>query len=48
VLNGCRFNNCIHIDEPGCAVKAAVSAGTISTDRYASYLAILESIQKKW
>jgi len=48
ILNECRFNNCIHIDEPGCAVKAAVSAGTITVDRYASYLAILESIEKKW
>ncbi len=48
MLNGCRFNNCIHIDEPGCAVKAAVSAGSITTDRYASYLTILESIEKKW
>ncbi len=48
ILNECRFNNCIHIDEPGCAVKAAVSAGTITTDRYASYLAILDSLGKKW
>jgi ribosome biogenesis GTPase len=48
VLNDCRFNNCLHVDEPGCAVKAAVSAGTITVDRYASYLAILESIEKKW
>jgi ribosome biogenesis GTPase len=48
LLQECRFNNCIHIDEPGCAVKAAVSAGSITTDRYASYLTILESIEKKW
>ena len=47
ILGDCRFNNCIHIDEPGCAVKAAVSAGTITTDRYASYLTILDSLGKK-
>ena len=48
ILNDCRFNNCMHMDEPGCAVKAAVTAGTITVDRYASYLTILESIEKKW
>ena len=48
VLGDCRFNNCMHVDEPGCAVKAAVSAGSITTDRYASYLTILQSIEKKW
>ena len=48
VLHACRFNNCMHIDEPGCAVKAAMSAGTISTDRYASYRTILDSLGKMW
>ena len=48
IMNDCRFNNCLHINEPGCAVKQAVSDGGISEERYVSYLAILESIEKKW
>jgi ribosome biogenesis GTPase len=34
----CRFRDCRHKSEPGCAVKAAVEAGEISSDRYESYL----------
>ncbi len=37
-LDGCKFNNCIHIDEPGCAVKSAVEEGQISEERYSNYL----------
>jgi ribosome biogenesis GTPase len=48
VMNDCKFNNCLHINEPGCAVKAAVSEGRISIDRYASYMTILDTIEKKW
>lgn len=48
LLPECRFNNCKHINEPGCAVKAAVEDGTVSEERYYSYLAIWESIEKKW
>jgi len=48
VLNDCKFNNCQHINEPGCAVKQAVNDGTISIDRYANYMSILDSIEKKW
>jgi ribosome biogenesis GTPase len=47
VLNDCQFNNCMHINEPGCAVKAAVSAGTISPDRFASYLTILDTMEDR-
>ena len=47
LINECRFNNCKHIEEPGCAVKAAVEEGKISVARYISYLNILESIEKK-
>lgn len=43
----CQFNNCMHINEPDCAVKDAVNAGTISTDRYVSYLSILDSIEDR-
>jgi ribosome biogenesis GTPase len=43
-LNNCQFNNCLHINEPGCAIKQAVIDGEISEDRYVSYYNILESI----
>jgi ribosome biogenesis GTPase len=33
----CRFRDCTHTDEPGCAVRAAVEAGTLSLERLASY-----------
>ena len=48
VMKDCKFNNCLHINEPGCAVKQAVVEQRIAADRYVSYVAILESIEKKW
>jgi ribosome biogenesis GTPase len=49
LLNNCRFNNCMHIEEPGCAIKAAVEKNKISAERYISYLNILGTIDsKKW
>ena len=42
----CQFNNCMHLEEPGCVVKAAVLEGSISPDRYISYCAILGSIEE--
>ena len=49
LINDCKFNNCMHMEEPGCAVKAAVEEGKISTTRYISYLNILGTIDnKKW
>ena len=47
MINDCQFNDCMHINEPGCAVKEAVNNGQIATDRYVSYLTILETIQVK-
>lgn len=41
VMGQCRFNNCTHEHEPGCAVKEAVENGLISKLRYNSYLNIL-------
>lgn len=38
----CKFNNCLHLEEPKCAVKEALEAGTISWSRYKSYLQIME------
>ncbi len=49
LINECRFNNCMHIEEPDCAVKHAVNEGKISEGRYISYRTILDSIDgKKW
>ncbi len=46
-LQECQFNNCLHINEPGCAIKEAVREGTIHEDRFVSYYGILESIEEK-
>ena len=46
-LNKCQFNNCLHVNEPGCAIKEAVVNGEIHEDRYVSYLGILDSIGEK-
>jgi ribosome biogenesis GTPase len=41
-LGQCRFNNCLHASEPGCAIKQAVEKGLIMDWRYRSYLRLLE------
>ena len=43
LLGECRFHNCIHTHEPGCAVREAVAASTIDEGRYHSYLSMLEN-----
>jgi ribosome biogenesis GTPase / thiamine phosphate phosphatase len=47
LLQQCQFNNCLHINEPGCAIKNAVAGGLIHEDRYVSYYGILESIEER-
>lgn len=42
-MNDCKFNNCLHVQEPGCAVLAALELGEIDEDRYHSYLSMLEN-----
>ena len=44
----CRFNNCLHLDEPGCAVREAVEKGDIDFLRYRSYLNIMDSDDRKY
>ena len=39
-LNKCRFNNCVHINEPGCVVLDAVENGEIEISRYESYISM--------
>ena len=46
VARDCRFTPCTHTHEPGCAVKQAVEDGTISAERYNSYLGMLEEDSK--
>ncbi|MDO4261793.1 MAG: ribosome small subunit-dependent GTPase A [Eubacteriales bacterium] len=43
----CRYQGCVHDREPGCAVKAAVEAGTISRERYDSYQNFLEELRER-
>ncbi len=43
-LQYCRFNNCLHLEEPNCAVKKAVEEKKISLERYISYCNILASM----
>jgi ribosome biogenesis GTPase len=43
-LAQCRFHNCLHSKEPGCAVKAAVKTGDISQRRFDSYLSLLKEL----
>ncbi len=44
----CKFNNCIHINEPKCAVKEALEKEEISWSRYKSYLQILENEEEHY
>lgn len=46
-LNNCQFNNCLHINEPGCAIKKAMENEEVNIDRYISYCNILDSIEDK-
>jgi ribosome biogenesis GTPase len=50
-MTGCRFGDCAHLAEPGCAVRDAVEAGTISRARYESYAKLHEELaesEEKW
>ncbi len=45
--NSCKFNSCIHINEPGCGIKKAVEEGLISEERYENYKYIFKEIEDK-
>jgi ribosome biogenesis GTPase len=47
LIQDCQFNNCLHLDEPGCAVKDALQQESIHPLRYISYVNILDSIEEK-
>jgi ribosome biogenesis GTPase len=42
LVNQCKFNDCMHVNEPKCIVKQSVDEGTIANSRYENYLQILE------
>ena len=45
LVNDCRFNDCLHINEPKCAVKRALAEGKITEERYKNYLNILDDCE---
>ena len=47
LITDCQFNNCLHINEPGCAIKKALEDGRIHVERYISYCNILDSIDDR-
>lgn len=42
ISDGCRFDNCTHTHEPGCAVRRAVDEARIAASRYSAYLSVLD------
>ena len=48
LLEQCRFFNCTHVHEPGCAVKKAYEEGRIPASRYESYISLIEEDNEKY
>ena len=48
LVEQCRFGDCAHIDEPGCAVRAALQTGDITMMRYKNYLALRAELEKAY
>ena len=46
-MSDCKFHNCQHINEPQCAIKAAVESGEIYESRYATYRQLMEEDQNE-
>ncbi len=47
MLGACRFNDCRHLQEPGCAIRDALERGEVSERRYRSYAALLEEAEEQ-
>ncbi len=49
-MHNCKFNDCVHINEAGCAIKQLLEEGKFSPTRYTSYITFFEEIKaaKKW
>lgn len=45
--SGCRFSNCMHIEEPGCAIRKAVEEGDIAESRYRSYIDMVNGVDEE-
>ena len=43
----CKFNDCLHEHEPGCAIKKAVEAQEITQEHYETYLSLLEDLKNR-
>lgn len=48
LAQGCRFAPCLHDQEPGCAVREAVSEGVLDASRYARYRTLLSEVRQAW
>lgn len=48
IKHNCKFNNCLHVNEPKCAVKEALQKGQIATSRYKSYLQLLNGEEENY
>lgn len=46
LTGSCKFNNCLHRDEPGCVIKEAVVRGDIAESRFMNYLQMLDSLEE--
>ena len=46
-INQCKFNDCQHINEPGCKIKQEVEAGRIQRSRYQSYLDNIQEVKSR-
>jgi ribosome small subunit-dependent GTPase A len=45
VMENCRFANCLHLREPGCAIQEAMEQGTIAESRYNTYLKMVQVLR---
>ncbi|MGN0314136.1 MAG: ribosome small subunit-dependent GTPase A, partial [Fusicatenibacter sp.] len=43
----CRFLGCVHVKEPGCSVKEALSEGKISSERYENYVTLYDELKEQ-